>query len=215
MEDDDLALLARWRANDKAAGNLLFKRYFSALYRFFENKINGDVDDLVQRTLLECVKSQSTFRRQSSFRTYLFAIARNVLYGHWRAQAATQPTLDFEEVSIASLSTSLGSQLAARQDLGRVLSALRTLPLDQQLLFEMSFWKDFSREQLAEVFEVEPATIGTRLFRAKQALREALDRDRPGAAHTSEAQLAAWVEELSDDALLEDPRPPAVPGSKP
>ena len=180
MSDPDLGLLERWRNGDRAAGNDLFRGHFTALYQFFEHKTPGAADDLVQETFLQCVKSQATFRHQSSFRTYLFAIARHVLLGHWRSRAPT-PTVDFEEISIASLSTSLGTRLAAAQERARMIDALRTLPLEQQLLLELHLWHDFGREQLAEIFEVEPATIGSRLHRARKALEDRLTEDAPSA----------------------------------
>ncbi|MEO9185132.1 MAG: sigma-70 family RNA polymerase sigma factor, partial [Kofleriaceae bacterium] len=165
MPEPDLALLDRWCAGEATAGNELFNRHFTTLYRFFENKIIGEVDDLVQETLLECVRSRDAFKRQSTFRTYLFAIARHVLFQHWRRRSATRPTIDFDEISVESLSTSVGSRLAKQSDRARLLSVLRTLPLEQQLLLEMFYWQDCDRDELAQIFEVEPATIGSRLHR--------------------------------------------------
>jgi RNA polymerase sigma factor (sigma-70 family) len=201
MVESDLSLLDRWRAGDSVAGNLLFKRHFASLYRFFEHKTEGEVDDLVQETLLQCVKAGSTFRRQSTFRTYLFAIARHVLFQHWRARARLKPTLDFENVSIEALSSSIGSRLARNADRARLLAALRTLPLDQQLLLELYYWEDLDREQLAEVFDVEAATIGSRLYRARQALQDGLERPDRGAelAAGTDAALDAWARSLADD----------------
>jgi len=201
MVEPDLSLLDRWRAGDSVAGNLLFKRHFASLYRFFEHKIEGEVDDLVQETLLQCVKAGSTFRRQSTFRTYLFAIARHVLFQHWRARARVHATLDFEQTSIAALSTSIGSQLARNADRARLLAALRTLPLDQQLLLELYYWEDLDRDQLAEVFDVEAATIGSRLFRARRTLQDGLESpDRGGepAPGTPDA-LDTWARQLAED----------------
>jgi RNA polymerase sigma factor (sigma-70 family) len=202
MVDSDLSLLDRWRTGDSVAGNLLFKRHFPSLYRFFEYKTDGEIDDLVQETLLQCVKAGSAFRRQSTFRTYLFSIARHVLLQHWRARARVRPTLDFEKVSIEALSTSIGSRLARNADRARLLAVLRTLPLDQQLLLELYYWEDLDREQLAEVFDVEAATIGSRLFRARQALQDGLaspDPARRPVAGTPD-ELDAWARELAGDA---------------
>lgn len=199
MVDADLSLLDRWCAGDQAAGNALFRVHFPAVYRFFEHKTAGEVDDLVQETFLECVKSRARFQRQSTFRTYLFAIARHVLFHHWRRQAAARPTLDFDDISIASLSTSAGSRLARGADRARLLSVLRTLPLDQQLLLEMFYWEDLDRDQLAEVFDVETATIGSRLFRARQALQVALALPT-GAAPGPEVEPTAfdsWARSLA------------------
>jgi RNA polymerase sigma-70 factor (ECF subfamily) len=201
MVESDLALLDRWCAGDSAVGNVLFKRHFTSLYRFFEHKTDGEVDDLVQETFLQCLKGRTTFRKQSTFRTYLFAIARHVLFQHWRARARVHPTLDLEDVSIASLSTSVGSRLARSADRARLISVLRTLPLDQQLLLEMYYWEDLDRDQLAEVFEVETATIGSRLFRARQALHEGMQNGIDDGAQPPEGQeaLDAWARSLAND----------------
>lgn len=192
-----MVLLDHWSAGDATAGNLLFKRHFTSLYRLFEHKTAGEVDDLVQETFLQCLKSRASFRHKSSFRTYLFGIARNVLLGHWRRQATARPTLDFDEVSIASLSTSVGSRIARHQERANLLTVLRTLPLEQQLLLEMYYWQELDREQLAEVFGVETATIGSRLFRARQALQDGLEAS--GRARLSSDQLDDWARALSDD----------------
>jgi RNA polymerase sigma-70 factor (ECF subfamily) len=201
MVESDLSLLDRWCAGDSAAGNVLFKRHFTSLYRFFEHKTDGEVDDLVQETFLHCLKGRSTFRRQSTFRTYLFAIARHVLFQHWRARTRVHPTLDFEDVSIASLSTSIGSRLARSADRARLISVLRTLPLDQQLLLEMYYWEDLDREHLAEVFDVETATIGSRLFRARKALQDGMQGgiDDDARPPSGQEALDAWARSLAHD----------------
>ncbi len=175
MGEDDLELLERWAAGDKTASDKLFGRYFEALYRFFEHKVDGEVDDLVQETLLGCVRGRDRFRGQASFRTYLFAIARNTLYDHWKARVPAGRDEDVATVSIASLSTSAGSRMARRQEEAQLMEALRQLPLDQQLLLELHYWEGFDAEQLAEVFGTEPATSRSRLFRARAALRERLN----------------------------------------
>jgi RNA polymerase sigma factor (sigma-70 family) len=193
MTDPDLALLDRWIAGDSAAGNLLFKQYFTQLYRFFDNKTDGDIDDLVQETFTACLKGRETFQRQSSFRTYLFAIARYVLLGYWRKRAPGQSSVPVDEISVASLSTSVGSRLGGLEERARLLDALRTLPMDQQALLEMYYWQDLDRGQLAEVFGVETATIGSRLHRARKQLMERLATHAPA----TDDKLDAWARSFS------------------
>jgi RNA polymerase sigma-70 factor (ECF subfamily) len=194
MAEDDLILLDRWCAGDSVAGNKLFSRHFEALYRFFEHKTDGDIDDLVQETFLACLRGRETFRRKSSFRTYLFAIARHVLFGYWRRRTTSSPTLDFEEISVASLSTSIGTRLVRKQDRAALLAALRALPLDQQILLEMFYWEELDRDQLAEVFEVAAATVGSRLFRARQALQDKLGKVGVNGEYSGD--FDRWAREL-------------------
>lgn len=192
--DDDLRLLDQWCAGESVAGNTLFRRHFPSIYRFFEHKTDGDIDDLVQETFFQCVKGRDTFKRQSSFRTYLFAIARHVLLYHWRKRVHAQNNVDFEDVSIASLSTSIATRIAKNEDRARLLAALRTLPLEQQLLLEMFYWEGFDRDQLAEVFDVETATIGSRLTRARQALQQNLAT----VALPADGSFDTWARNLAD-----------------
>lgn len=190
MADDDIALLDRWIAGDSGAGNQLFQQHFAIVYRFFETKTEGDIDDLVQETFLACLKGRALFRRQSSFRTYLLAIARHTLFHYWRKRRVTGTQLDFEDISVASLSTSAGSKLVKEQRRAAVQAALREMPVDTQLLLELYYWEDFDRDALAEVFDVEPATIGTRLFRARQELRGSIS-DLVGAG--DDGRLDTWM----------------------
>jgi RNA polymerase sigma-70 factor (ECF subfamily) len=174
--DADLALLERWRDGDQQAGQDLLKRHFRSIYRFFDHKCRGEVDDLVQRTFFQCVRSRDQFRGASSFRTYLFAIARHELYQHLRDVRRDQK-LDFEITSIAEIVTTVGTKLARLQDAERLKAAMRALPVDDQLLLEMHYWHELDSTQLGEILEMPPATVRTRLSRARKTLRAQFGED--------------------------------------
>lgn len=168
--DPDLELLERWRAGDSRAGQDLFARHFADIYRFFEYKVGADADELSQRTFMACIGARDRFRGGSTFRTYLFAIARNQLYTFLRRLPRAEH-VDFEQTSIADLMPSLGSQLGRARDIERLRLALVSLPAEQQLLLELHYWHELDAEALGEVFETAPGTIRVRLARARKALR--------------------------------------------
>src|SRR5262245_46678786 len=168
--DPDLSLLQQWRDGDRHAGEELFARHFTDIYQFFEHKVGLDVDDLVQQTFMACVAGRDRFRGQSTFRTYLFAIARNHLYMHLRKFSRAEH-VDFEETSIGEIVTSLSSQLGHARDVEQLRVALVTLPAEQQLLLELHYWHELDAESLGEVFEATPGAIRVRLLRARNALR--------------------------------------------
>jgi RNA polymerase sigma factor (sigma-70 family) len=171
--DADLILLERWRSGDRAAGEELFTRHFAEIYRFFEHKAGADADDLSQRTFMACVAAREQFRGQSSFRTYLFAIARNELYGYLRRRPRGDE-LDFEVTSLAELVSSLSGRLDRARQAEQLREALRALPAEQQLLLELHYWHELDAAALAEVFATSAATIRVRLLRSRRALREQL-----------------------------------------
>jgi RNA polymerase sigma-70 factor (ECF subfamily) len=175
--DSDLGLLGQWRAGDRQAGQDLFSRHFKPVYRFFEHKVGGEADELVQRTFLHCVRARDQFLGQSSFRTYLFAIARRELYGYLREKARTpQVDIDFDTTSIGQILTSPSGRLDRARQIDRLREALRTLPAEQQLLLELHYWHELDAAALGEIFDAEPGTIRVRLVRARKALRVGLDR---------------------------------------
>jgi RNA polymerase sigma-70 factor (ECF subfamily) len=170
-DDPDAVAVAAWRAGDKAAGEALFERHFDALYRFFHNKAEDGVEDLIQQTFLAVVASIDRFRGEATFRSYLFAIARNELLAHWRKRGRRGGEIDVAEVSVAELSTAGPSRvLARRREHQLLLDALRTLPLDLQIALELVYWEELSGPELATALGIPEGTARSRLRRGKELL---------------------------------------------
>lgn len=193
---DDLTLLDQWRAGDAEAGQALFQRHFDSVYGFFETKCQTEADELTQATFLACVRARDQFRAQSSFRTYLFTIARNELYRLLRTRQRRDDKLDFELSSIAELVSTPGTKIARNQEHRRLIEALQKLPVDQQTLLELHYWEDMDIAALAEVFDAPAATIRTRLHRARKALRENIEGAAPAAALQDLETMDRWVQGL-------------------
>jgi RNA polymerase sigma factor (sigma-70 family) len=193
VEPDDLALLDRWRDGDNAAGQTLFQRHFASVFGFFETKCRAEAEELTQSTFLACVRAKDQFRKASSFRTYLFAIARNELHHLLRTRQRKDDKLDFEISSLADLASSVGTKLMRDEEHRRVVAALQQLPVDQQMLLELHYWEDQDISSLAEVFDVPPATIRTRLHRARKALRDVVGKIAPPGALDTDETMERWI----------------------
>jgi RNA polymerase sigma factor (sigma-70 family) len=168
----DSELLEAWAAGDQKAGSDLFDRHFDGLYRFFRNKAPSAVEDLMQDTMLACVRSRDTFRGASSFRTYLFTIARHALYAHYKQSQrhAASEEGDIGSLSVADLGTSPSGIVARRREHELLLRSLRAIPLDLQLALELHFWEELSGPEMAEVLGVPEGTVRSRIRRGKEAL---------------------------------------------
>jgi RNA polymerase sigma-70 factor (ECF subfamily) len=193
----DLELLARWSNGDQHAGSALIDRHFASLYRFFLNKVGDAADDLVQQTLLACVSARDRFRGESSFRTFLFAIARQCLLVHLR-QFRRDARIDFSTDSVHDLGTSPTGALA-RLERDRILQiALRKIPADLQIALELHYWDDMSGPDIAEVLELPLDTAYSRLRRAKEKLREAMQEEARLLGSPVTADEGAFQDELRD-----------------
>ncbi|MEM6995796.1 MAG: sigma-70 family RNA polymerase sigma factor [Myxococcota bacterium] len=173
---DDFELLDRWRDGDNGAGDLLLRRHFAPLFRFFSNKAPEHADDLTQRTMLGCVEHRERFRGHSSFRTYLFVIARHQLYDYFRRKSRGTSAPDFSSLTLRALGTSPSSALARDEREEKLELALGDLPLEQQIALELAYRYELSGPEIAEVLEVEANTVRSRLARARKTLRTSLGR---------------------------------------
>jgi RNA polymerase sigma-70 factor (ECF subfamily) len=195
----DFELLDAWAAGDKRAARTLIDRHFDAIYRFLRNKLGDeDVEDVAQETFLACVRGRANFRRESSFRTFLFATARNVLLYHFRKQRRRERDIDPEVDHVADLAPG-PSSIAVRKDEQRVvLEALRALPLDYQIALELYHWEGLSGPELAEVLGLGEAALRSRLHRAKAELRRQVERIASSGAllESTRANLEQWAAEL-------------------
>lgn len=189
---EDWALLDAWRGGDTAAGERLFQALVDGLTRFFASKLDREVEDLVQDTFVGLLDGAAAFRRETSVRTMAFVIARRRLYDHF-ARTRRSP-LDFTEVSAIDLGASPASAVAARQEHRRLLLALRTIPLEQQVLLELAYWEGLPGPELALVLDVPANTVRSRLSRARDALAAALARqaESPEQLASTLDDLAAW-----------------------
>jgi RNA polymerase sigma factor (sigma-70 family) len=192
--DPDLVLLERWRSGDQKAGQDLFTRHLESVYRFFENKVGADAEELVQGTFLACVRSRDQFRGQSSFRTFLFAIARHELYGYFR-RASHDDRFDAEVTSIEQVVTSIGGRVDRARRADQLRAALLQLPADQQLLLELHYWHDLDAAGLAEVFESTAGAIRVRLLRARRALRDVMTASAPAALSNAADRMTSSLSE--------------------
>ncbi len=173
----DLELLEAWRGGDRQAGEQLFERHFDAVARFFRNKVDSGIDDLIQRTFLACAESIERFRGDGSFRGYLFAIARNELRLHFmRKQQLGRRQVDLGSQSVVDLGTSPSIRMEKQQESRLLQQALREIPVDLQIVIELHHWEGLTMIELAQVLEIPVGTAKSRVRRAKEMLVGVLRR---------------------------------------
>jgi RNA polymerase sigma factor (sigma-70 family) len=167
---DDRQLLDAWRGGDERAGEALFDRHFRSLHGFFRNKVGPECEDLVQRVLLACVERRDGFEGKSTFRTWLFGVARVELLRFYREKGKLAAEVELPTVSVHELDPSPSSILVGAQEERILLAALRRLPLDMQIAVELHYWEQMTATEIAEVLEVPAGTVKSRLRRAREQL---------------------------------------------
>jgi RNA polymerase sigma factor (sigma-70 family) len=175
--EPDIDLLRAWKAGDQRAGTALYRRHAGSVTRFFRNKVaERDIADLLQATFMSCFERADRFREGSSFRAFVLAFARNLLLHHYRTRYRKDDKIDFAVSSVLDLGLSPSAVMVERQEEARLLAALRSLPVELQVLLELFYWENLAGPELAELHGVAEGTIRSRLRRARELLVVAYDR---------------------------------------
>ncbi len=196
----DVELLEQWRGGELEAGDALFNRHFAAVHRFFRNKVEeGALEDLVQQTFMACVEGRERFRNDSSFRTYLFGAAHNLLRDFYRKRRRAD-VLDFTETSVEDTGMGPTTMVGRRQEQRLLLEALRRIPIESQIVLELYYWEELSASATAEVLGIPEGTVRGRVRRAKELLRKQLNRLAlaPTDLKSTIQDLEGWAASLRD-----------------
>ena len=199
--EDDFDLLRAWAAGDRAAADTLMRRHYLSVRRFFDVKVPHEAEDLTQRTLLACVESHTRFSARSSFKAYLFGIARNQLLMHLRRSDRFDRMLDFREAAGPDTAVTPSGVVAMREEQRLLLRALDSLPTDLQIAVMLHYWEGMSSSDVGSVLEVPTSTVTTRLQRAREKIREHVAR---GPASKVRDSLLVDVDEWTSSLVLPD-----------
>lgn len=197
-DPSDTELLDRWRGGDARAGEQLATRYFMAIRAYFLNKAPAAHEDLVQETFMRLASKRDSYAGRSSFRVFLFGVARMILLEHLRAKQRAA-RFDPMEHSVADTQGGRMSSLMARDQSHRLLlDALRELPLADQEILELYYWQKLSAREIAELQNLPEPTIRSRVRAALKRAGKAFAtlRETPGAEPAGEEQLEGWLGEL-------------------
>ena len=171
----DLQLLQAWSRGDEVAGKTLVGRYYKRVYGFVRSKVEGRPRDLVQRTFLICLERHERYDPQASFAAFLLGIARNVIFEHFRA-LQKQQRFDPMTTAVRDLAPSPSAIVVDREEHRLLLAALRSVPLDVQIVLELFYWEGLPLDEIARIQGVAVGTAKSRLHRARELLREVMEQ---------------------------------------
>lgn len=167
MKTDDELMLAH-RVGDPRAFEELFDRYREPVWRFFRRRVFDPrrSEELVQETFLAVLRAAGRYEARSSFRSYLFGIASNVLAAS-RREGQRETGSDVDAIDIAAPGTDATTVLWVRQ-------ALAELDEKDREVLMLREYEQLSYEEIAAVSGVALGTVRSRLFRARLALKDKL-----------------------------------------
>lgn len=160
--------------DQSAAFGLIFDRHFDAVYGYLVRRMGpGRAEDLASATFTVAFERRDRFRSDATTaRPWLLGIATNLLRNERRAERRALAALAWTDVSHAATEPTLPADLAR---LGRLLAGL---PREQRDVLLLHAWEDLSYEEIAQAVGVPVGTVRSRLARARERLRQALNDER-------------------------------------
>jgi RNA polymerase sigma-70 factor, ECF subfamily len=181
----DRADMERLAAGDDTALNDLMERHATPVFHFLCRMLGNedDANDLAQETFVRVFRACASFRIKEKFSAWLYTIAANLARNHFRWRSR-HPNVSLE-AQAGETEQSLGStlpagdpapneQALAAERAAAVRAAVGRLPEDLREAIILCEWEEHSVAEAALILGATPKAVESRLYRARQILRERL-----------------------------------------
>ncbi len=181
----DLALMAALVAGRDSALDELMERWEGPLRSFAHRYLlnSTDTDEVVEETFVRIYHKRADFVPGSNFSAWIFTIAANLCRHRlrWRRRHPSESIDIPDEDGTPGLGSTLpaaGADPAVAAEGNERIAALRTavdtLPHDQRTVFLLHSYEGLSYREIAATVGCSERGVETRLYRARQTLRDKL-----------------------------------------
>ncbi len=132
----------------------------------------SDVEDVVQDALLRAFSAYPSFKGESSFLTWAYAILSRVAQAANRRGSRLVP--DDYTMNQPQQIPPLDHAVVVDEDARLLIDAIRSLPERQREMLTLRFLEELSYNEIAEALKVSLGTVKATVFQAKMSLRSAL-----------------------------------------
>lgn len=174
-EQSDSAIVESIRAGDDAAFDELMRRYKRPVVNFVYRMLSdsAEADDVAQEVFVRVYQHIDDYKPRTKFSTWLFALAHNAAIDRlrWRKR---HPTEALEELAPIADGSTVTAEVNAREIGEYIAVAVAALPEDQRTAIALSEYHGMSYAEIAGIMRCSEKSVESRLYRAKQTLRERL-----------------------------------------
>lgn len=181
----DRADMERLIAGHAVALNNLMARHATPVFHLLCGMTGNeeDANDLAQETFVRVFKARKSFHVDEKFSTWLFPIAANLARNHfrWRTrhpgvslEAENTETEQSFGSTLPANSPAPNEEALANERAEAVRDAVGKLPEDLREAIVLCEWEERSVAEAAAILEATSKAVESRLYRARQILRERL-----------------------------------------
>ena len=167
-------LVTRVAEGDASAFRQLYDASYGKVSRYVHKMVNDDslADDILVQTYTVAWQKSASFKGTGKITTWLIGIARNIAFREFKK---IKKYLPFEE-EYSGADTESQFQVEVKSTNAALKAALQALKVKHREILELVFYQDFTYVEVAELIKVPVNTVKTRVFYAKQALKNVLEK---------------------------------------
>ena len=166
-------------AGEQGAFDELMREFQQGLIFFLLGYVHSPetAEDLAEDTFVELLLHKGRFRGQSSFKTYLFSVARHKAIDHLRREKR-RPAVALDDVAERS-DDAMGPEelyLAGEQS-AQIAQAITAIPPEYQEVLRLLYLERLRYDEIALLMRKNKKQIDNLAYRARQALKNSLGRE--------------------------------------
>ncbi len=158
----------------------LYEKYHHDVFKFliYLTRNRELAEDLVHEVYVKVLRSYQNFKGESTEKTWLFSIAKNVAIDYFRKQSVRRKHaadhFDWEKSELVGEAPSPDEFTVLNEQMQELLQALDTCTEDQKFVIHLRFLHDLSIIETAEILNWTESKVKTTQHRAIKALRRKL-----------------------------------------
>jgi RNA polymerase sigma-70 factor (ECF subfamily) len=175
----DERLLADAASGDTTAFQILYQRYRDPIFRFAYRMLGSveAAEDVAHDCFLSLIRQPERFdSSKASFRTYLYAAARNQAAKQYSSFGRETTLNDLSQEPVAAERDEPMAQVLDDELASEVAGAIASLPPLQREALVLFEYEELSLAEIGAIVGVDANTVKARLFRAREKLRSKLER---------------------------------------
>ena len=182
----DTELVRKAAAGDSDAFEQLVLSYEKPIYNLCLRMCGNadDAMDLTQETFLKAWRSLGSFRADAAFSTWLYRLCSNLCIDHLRREQKRKVLpLQVEDsdgderpLDVPDPAAGPEERLSAQEDRQQVAAALQSLEPEYREALTLRVLHDLSYADIAAVLQVREGTVKSRIARAREKMREAMQK---------------------------------------
>jgi RNA polymerase sigma factor (sigma-70 family) len=169
-------LALRCRRGETAALEELVRTWERRLLYFIRRLVDREQDawDVLQQTWLRVLPGLGGLREPRSLGPWLYRVARRAAFDHGQVRANYRRFLKDYQAAVAGEEA---PDRPAFETAEQLHWGLVQLPMPHREALSLFYLEDFSIDEIAQILEVPPGTVKSRLHHAKKALRAVLGKE--------------------------------------